>query len=92
MKNDKPTLVTDYQFSVALSFLEDEEQLLELVEMKIKSNVYYSLLKEDRKTVALGTFAIPYGNFKTPVYEEDPSIDNTKKVRKHKYPWYKQIK
>lgn len=42
---DKPVLVTDYQFSVASSYLvNDEDCLIELLEMKISSDLYYNLL------------------------------------------------
>ena len=40
-----PTLVTDYQLLIAFDYLSnDEESLLQLLEMKIKSDLYYKVL------------------------------------------------
>jgi len=91
MQNDKPTVVTDYQYQAALSYLTDPEEITALIDMKITYDLHnkghdisfdlaYNTIKSNLDVFAYSKHGETYGSGST----------NTK--RKHQYPWYKQIK
>jgi len=71
--------VTDYQFSVAVEYLDgDKESLLELLEMKIRSNIYNLLKYEDIEGIArIGTIqdGLNLAQIQGVLSKDTPTID-----------------
>lgn len=96
--NEPITHVTDYQFEVAayyLGLLEDDEAIIALLDMKICSDVYDKLctgipIAETFNTIE-NVISTNYNKLKSFEREKKSCKVPTNKVRKHEYPWYKQI-